>query len=244
MSPSSALARALAPHLPGWSAEPSAYEHAGILRHDRTGCEVAVYSERVGGAGRGRVEFAACSPCYPGTRDRYSSYRSPRLSVTVSVGRPPASMALDIARRLLPAALARWDEEIQIVARETEAAKEARMVACRVADTIGADVVGAPPWGRPKPGDDIRLASTPDGVSRLTVHPAYESSCGTSGESSVSFTVSRVDPETAAEMLRVLAAAEARRAARVRVGVPAPPESAESVVDEDVSEPRRRVSHA
>jgi len=203
---------ALLPLLPrGWRAELGTGDwctHTDLVREDgaRLRCEVSPWRQA------GRAVFHGVRP-----RHRNGNFASAgdMPKVTVSAARSPKQIAGELRRRLLPAFDLAHAAAAKAVSFEDDANEEARLVARRIAEDIGAVV--AAPNGRNS--DEVHLRRVPDAVARLRVQPAFESGIY-SKDVRVSFEVHGLDPERAARVLQIIAEADAERVDGVRMATP------------------------
>ena len=202
------LAHRIAAHLPGWHVT-TEHDVSYLVRAD--GARIVIPAWRQ----RGRVSFVGCWPRYADGSNYYAT--RDRFEITCSETRSPEAMARDIQRRLLPGYDPAFAEALAFVEKHDGFAGDASTVARRIAAVVGGEVVP-----QRRSGDAVHVRAPAASLYRLTVSPAYESTTH-AREMGVSFEVHALDPETAAEVLAVIAAADARReeeAARVRVVAP------------------------
>jgi len=224
MSPAD-IAVSLLPFFAGWTIAACPYDSAhwcDLVRSD--GATVRVYAGRAGWVPEGRVEIAGV---FPRTKDGQAIYGEPPPKITCSIARGAKTIAAEIARRLLPEYLARFDHLKAIVTKQNENADEADVIAARLVAQLGegAKTERAKTYTR----DVRKIWSSLEGVYRLQVRPAY-------GEQApeVDMELHGIAPETAAAILSVLQEAEARATAEpVRIEAPA---SRETIADHDVEE--------
>lgn len=219
-------------HLSRWTAEPG-HDADRDAYLSCQGARVHVRLERRYGAAHGaepqRVEFVACPPRLSNGQSLSTTTPWPRISVAISRG--AESIANDVRRRLLVPFL-----EMLVPAREEtrqveDAGQEARLVADRLAAVVGGErYTGG--WRDRGPLSEVHVNAQLDTLYRLRVSPG----CG-SNEVRVSFEVTGLDPETAAEVLQTIKAAKARRERAVRVELE-PAESGVELLDEDHIEKR------
>lgn len=230
-----ALARRLAPLLTGWSAEiPDEGDCAYLVRAD--GARIAL---DVGGYRRdGRVCFWGLPPKYKDGH-QYWWTRDERFEITCDAKRSPDLLAREVKRRLLSRYDHAFAQALAEVKKFDEAMDDAESVAARIASIIGG-TPGPDIFGRKRHGDGIQIRNEPQVISRLLVRGhAHE-------PTTVDFDVHGLDPQTAAEVLEIIKAAEDRKReeTQARVGIAAMHEAedlAEAQLDESREERRRRV---
>lgn len=199
---------AIAAHLPGWRVEPSEHGWIDLVRNDGARVRMTVGGWR----SEGRATFRGV---YPKFRDGETYYGAKVASITCNASRPPRELAREIARRLLPVYDCQYASARSFISSHDDRDAEATLVASRIAATIG----GKLRVGYSRNGDGVHIHGEPHAVSRLVVLPAYGDTVG----ARVNFTVSDLDPDTAAHVLQIIRAAEdcsgARVAQRVAVDV-------------------------
>lgn len=203
------LARGIVPHLPGWHVRASGDDFAWGSWAELGREDGACIRITVGGyKAEKRVTFRGHAPDYE-DGNRTFAWGSGSPTITCNVERSPESMAKDILRRLLPVYDPKYAEALAYVRKSDANAREAQMVAERIAGTIGGSV--GP--NRARFGDGVAIHEEPDAVRRLQVRAAYnENPCA------VDFEVHGLDPEVAARVLTIIREAELERIeARVRV---------------------------
>lgn len=198
------IARGVAPLLSGnWRAEQlDEGECAYLVRAD--GAEIGL---DVGGYRRdGRVAFWGLTPKYKdGTRYWGGG---PRPQITCSATRSHAELAREVARRLLPQYDHAFAEALAYVTKHDASMDEAEAVAQRLAGVVGG-TAGPDVYGRKRHGDGVEIRGVPHAVHRLLVRHAYH---GIDADPvRVDFEVHGLAPQTAAEVLAVIKAAEERR---------------------------------
>ncbi len=172
---------------------------------------------------------AAIRGVFPKFKNGQIYSTSKRPSITVAADRSPAAIAKDIARRFLPEYEPVFAEALAYVTRTDNAQGEAERVATRLADALGARVAGNQ---SSRYGDGVAIHGEPEAVRRLTVHPAYDHSESHAAPCRVSFEVHDLDPETAAQVLELIDAANKRDASTTRIMIVHPPRTRVSFQDE------------
>lgn len=216
------LATSLEPLLDGWrvdlgtDAAGERYDWVDLVRGDGARVRLTVGGFRA----EGRVTLRGCWPRYR-NGNGYSGGKS--HAITCDASRPPAAIAREIARRLLPAYLPAYEEARRWVAEHEEHADEAHAVAARIAAVVGGELAES----KSRPGEQVRIRREPRAVYRLHVSPAYDGVDGLK-PTRVSFEVHDLDPETAAQVLALIHDAEKRQEAaeeapQARIEVPAAP---------------------
>lgn len=234
MSPAD-LAVSLLPFFAGWTISACPYDSAhwcDLLRSD--GARLRVYAGNAGWVAEGRVEVVGI---FPRTKDGQSveGWRESAPKITCAQSRGAKALAAEIARRLLPAYLARFDHLKSVVAQKDSTADEADVVTARLVSQLG----DGASTSREKSytGDTRKIWAKLGGVYRLGVRPDSDGVC-------VDMELHGVAPETAAAVLAIIQEAEARSNAEpVRVETPASvSRESETDVDEELEtvEPLRR----
>jgi len=123
-----ALAQELARHLPGWTCEPRDSEWFASLRRD-DGPSISIHNNR------GRLSIHGAWPKGADGHHYYPHDRS--AEITCAVARPPASIARDIERRLLPVYLPLWQEQDRKRREAEESSRQAEALIRRLEDVLG-----------------------------------------------------------------------------------------------------------
>jgi hypothetical protein len=206
------LAHAVVAHLKDWTVDVPA-EHWGVYLVHKTGARVFVSVNRY--RLEGRAEFTGSAPRM---RDGSSAYASSfrgglgHHRVTCDAKRPPAAIAKDLERRLLPAFLADWDAANEAVRRTAVAEDELGQVADRLAAVVGGRRSAE---RRRRLADGVTIYAPHDEVERLVVHGERPSIDGHRGIG-VELRLRDVSPPTAVEILRMLDEDRARRSSALR----------------------------
>lgn len=155
----------------------------------------------------GRVVFRGMWPRFA---DGSAYYGGKGVSITCADSRPVTELVREVRRRFLPAYDHEYAKALAYMTERDSAASEARAVAARISDSIGASL--GPDHTRR--GDGQAIWNEPGTVRRLRVQPRYTSTVSDHHRDvAVSFEVHDLDPETAGEVLALIKAAEGRRVA-------------------------------
>lgn len=235
------LAREVVKHLKGWTVE-APEDHWGVFLVHHTGARVFVSANRY--RLEGRAEFTGCAPRFRDGSGAYASSVRGGISnrrVTCDLRRPPAAIARDLERRLLPEFLAEWDAASVVVDQQHAAEDELDQVAVRLAAVIGGRRSAE---RRRRLADGVTIDAPQDEVERFVVHGEYN---GIRGHHpiGVELRLRDVSPPTAVEILRMLDADRAARAQAAELGdrrladeegasPPAPDREGAGVVADDV----------
>jgi hypothetical protein len=127
------LAAAIGRHLPGWSIEEKGDEETGrwmavLARED--GAAIVL---RLATWGRAQLEIHGRAPKYPDGR----TFVGRVTKIGCNPSRSPASLAKDIAQRLLPAYLAEYERGVRYIDERVREEAEALLLARRLAAFLG-----------------------------------------------------------------------------------------------------------
>lgn len=175
---------------------------------------------------RGRLVISGLWPRYA---DGQHWYPRKRVEITCAATRAPKEIAKEIRRRLLPAYEIEFARAIADVRQTDNRQEEAQLVAERLAAAIG----GTLGRGGHLHTNDVHIRGAPERIYRLRVAPA----CSWD-DVRVHFEVSGLDPDTAAEVLAVIARAQAK-GARVATRVVEASDEVSEEPEDEATEKRR-----